>query len=43
MRIITLLAFGLLPATGLAQQPAEPSATPDHDPRSSFSRTRPAA
>jgi hypothetical protein len=30
MRIITLLAFGLFPATGVAQQPAEPSTTPDH-------------
>ena len=30
MRIITLLAVGLYPAIGFAQQPAEPSATPDH-------------
>ena len=30
MRIITLLAFGLFPATGVAQQLAEPSTTPDH-------------
>ena len=30
MRIFTLLAVGLFPATGLAQQPAEPSKTPDH-------------
>jgi len=30
MRIIALVAFGLFPATGLAQQPAEPSKTPDH-------------
>jgi ketosteroid isomerase-like protein len=30
MRIITLLAFGLFPATGVAQEPAEPPTTPDH-------------
>jgi hypothetical protein len=30
MRIISLLAAGLLPATGLAQQPTEPAATPEH-------------
>ena len=29
MRIFTLLAVGLFPATGFAQQPAGPSATPD--------------
>ena len=30
MRIVTLLAFGLVPAATLAQQSAEPPATPDH-------------
>ena len=30
MRIITLLAFGLVPATGFAQKPGEPSRTPEH-------------
>jgi ketosteroid isomerase-like protein len=30
MRIIALLALGLVPATGLAQKPAEPSKTPEH-------------
>ena len=30
MRIIMLFAFGLLPATGVTQQPAEPPTTPDH-------------
>ena len=30
MRIIALLAFGLVPATGLAQKPTEPSKTPEH-------------
>jgi hypothetical protein len=30
MRIITLLAVGLYPAIGFAQQPAEPSTTPEH-------------
>jgi hypothetical protein len=30
MRIITLLAVGLYPAIGFAQQPAEPSTAPDH-------------
>jgi Domain of unknown function (DUF4440) len=30
MRIVTLLAFGLFPAATLAQQSAEPPATPDH-------------
>jgi hypothetical protein len=30
MRIITLLAVGLYPAIGLAQQPGEPSTTPEH-------------
>jgi hypothetical protein len=30
MRIITRLAVGLFPATGFAQQPAGPSATPEH-------------
>jgi hypothetical protein len=30
MRIVTLLALGLFPAAALAQQSAEPSATPDH-------------
>lgn len=30
MRILALLAAGLCPAIGLAQQPAEPSTTPEH-------------
>jgi hypothetical protein len=30
MRIITVLAVGLYPAIGFAQQPAEPSTTPEH-------------
>jgi hypothetical protein len=30
MQIFTLLAVGLFPATGFAQQPAGPSATPNH-------------
>jgi hypothetical protein len=30
MRIITLLAVGLYPAIGFAQQQAEPSTTPEH-------------
>ena len=30
MRIIALLGVGLYPAIGFAQQPAEPSATPEH-------------
>jgi hypothetical protein len=30
MRIISLLAVGLSPAIGFAQQPAEPSTTPEH-------------
>jgi hypothetical protein len=30
MRILTRLAVGLFPATGFAQQPAGPSATPEH-------------
>jgi Domain of unknown function (DUF4440) len=30
MRILLLLAIGLCPAIGFAQQPAEPSPTPEH-------------
>lgn len=33
MRILSLLAVGLYPAIGFAQQPAEPSTTSEHAPR----------